>query len=205
MPGVIYDQPLPTKLQVAPDLNGLKKLIKAGQLRSAFNLTTRLLSDLGQGPGMSSRPSKNSMLSFEIWSCRFQLLVALRLYNYVLEEIAAFEDLDSPDTFLQFYSEFRENGRSGSMVPFSLRLIHAEILMHTAHPWNAVERIDRLEKNKEAIAIAEASNLDAQKLGMWQKRLDSVLLLKARVYFKLKDFNHSMTIIPGPGRCSVQG
>lgn len=35
----------------------------------------------------------------------------------------------------------------GSLVLFSMRLIHAEALRFTSNPWATLERIDRLEKN----------------------------------------------------------
>lgn len=35
----------------------------------------------------------------------------------------------------------------GSLVLFSMRLIHAEALRFTSNPWATLERIDKLEKN----------------------------------------------------------
>lgn len=100
-------------------------------------------------------------LSFQIWGIRFQLLMALKLYSQLVEELQPFGELDAPDLCYQYYSESNEKtGTSkkllpsflhwfkvtlGSLIPFSMRLIHAEVLRFTPFPWKAVERVKRLE------------------------------------------------------------
>lgn len=95
-------------------------------MKTALNLTLKLLTDLGQGPTSLTNTiqSKNTIQSFEvlifkiffmfvyfyqikIWSIRFQLFMALKMYSNLLEELVPFEDLDAPDTYLQYYSEYK--------------------------------------------------------------------------------------------------
>ena len=64
-----------------------KSILQAsGHFRAAVNLTTKLLSDLGQGPGMSGQPSKNTFLTFEVTFfpkiAKFFRVVLVR-FNYV--------------------------------------------------------------------------------------------------------------------------
>lgn len=68
----------------------------------------------------------------------------LKMYPQAIEEMTAFEDLDAPDLFYQYYPQMN---RKGSMVPFGLRLIHAEILRFTPFPWKALERIEKLRSD----------------------------------------------------------
>lgn len=49
-------------------------------------------------------------IKLQIWTIRFQLLLALKMYNALLEELQPFQDLDSPDTFLQYYAEYNLKG-----------------------------------------------------------------------------------------------
>lgn len=54
------------------------------------------------------------------------MLVKLRSFTLAQVESEPFGDLDKPDMFFQFYPELY-GGRSGSMVPFSLRLLVAQL------------------------------------------------------------------------------
>ncbi|WKY17299.1 hypothetical protein Q1695_001699 [Nippostrongylus brasiliensis] len=88
-----------------------------------------------------------------MWGIRSQLLMALKLYPQLIEELLPFEELDAPDLYYQYYSNGNE--KTGSLIPFSMRLIHAEVLRFTPFPWKAVERIERLEAGvKKAINCA---------------------------------------------------
>ncbi|KAI1717867.1 trafficking protein particle complex subunit 12 [Ditylenchus destructor] len=208
MPGIKFEQPIHDKMaqavfdltgkaaerpKVDADVAGLKRLISHGCLRAALNLTTTLLTGLGQGPGMASHPSNNTILTFELWSCRFQLMAALKMHSQILEEILPFEELDAPDTYLQFYNEYNSRGYKGSIVPFSLRLIHAEILAYSPDPWRAFDRVTKLEKNsEEALKIASSSGCTENEIVDWHMRLESVRLLKAKIFYMLKDYKNAM-------------
>jgi hypothetical protein len=58
-------------------------------------------------------------------------------------EVSAFGDLDSPDLYFDYYpTEYQ--GRRGSMVPFSLRLLAAEIPARYQRPDESQRKLCRL-------------------------------------------------------------
>lgn len=85
----------------------------SGNLRAAYNLTNTLLTQSGQGLGKAGHPTKNSFEIFEIWSCRFQLMLALKLFNQLEAELSSFDDLEAPDTFFQYYPDLKQKGYYG--------------------------------------------------------------------------------------------
>lgn len=50
---------------------------------------------------------------FQIWACRFQLLMALKLYTLLNDELLPFEELDAPDLYFQYYPTVYIDGRKG--------------------------------------------------------------------------------------------
>lgn len=57
------------------------------------------------------------------------LLIKTQLAEVAAIEIKAFRNLDSPDLYYEFYPEF-DGQKKGTMVPFSFRLLAAEIPAH---------------------------------------------------------------------------
>ncbi|KJH43395.1 hypothetical protein DICVIV_10587 [Dictyocaulus viviparus] len=90
----------------------------------------------------------------QLWEVRFQLLMSLKMYSQLIDELIPFDELDAPDLFYQYREEYGH--RTGSIVSFQTRLIHAEVLRFTPFPYKAVERITRLESNVKKAALLEA-------------------------------------------------
>ncbi|KAG8232842.1 hypothetical protein J437_LFUL012646 [Ladona fulva] len=112
---------------VTQDDRGLRQLIEAGCLRAAVNLTGRLLSLYGQGRGRAGQPAKHTHHSLQLWYTRLALLVRLRMFGAASDEAAAFDPcLDRPDLYFAFRPELHGD-RSGSVAPFALRLLIAEL------------------------------------------------------------------------------
>lgn len=94
------------------------------------------------------------------------------MHKQVVEEIAAFEELDAPDLYYQYHLDSNKKGLfetsiifihcyiSGTMVPFSLRLIHAEILRFTPLPWKALERTEKLKANIQSVIFPKPTYFD---------------------------------------------
>ncbi|GMR60625.1 hypothetical protein PMAYCL1PPCAC_30820, partial [Pristionchus mayeri] len=114
--------------------NGLKQLIDSREHLAAVEGTGKILTLLGQGMDKSGRSSTLNPFSLEIWSIRFQLLFGLKKFTELLDEMTSFEELDAPDLFFQYHDELKE----GSMIPFSLRMVHAEALVHSPLPSQAM-------------------------------------------------------------------
>ncbi|GBM05104.1 Trafficking protein particle complex subunit 12 [Araneus ventricosus] len=115
-----------TDKDVSEDEAGLQKLMEAGCYNAAINLTKKLLKACGQGLGDEGKPCKHTPLSLRLWYVRLALLVKLQHYSYAEIEGAAFGDLDKPDLYYEFYPDVYK-GKRGTMVPFPLRLLLAEL------------------------------------------------------------------------------
>ncbi|XP_071447138.1 trafficking protein particle complex subunit 12 [Hetaerina americana] len=116
-----------TANDVTQDDRGLCELIRAGCLRAAVNLTGRLLSVYGQGRGRAGHPAKHTPHSLQLWFTRLALLVRLRTFGTAVDEAAAFDPcLDRPDLYFAFRPELHGD-RTGSVAPFALRLLVAEL------------------------------------------------------------------------------
>uniref|UniRef100_F1KUW0 Tetratricopeptide repeat protein 15 n=1 Tax=Ascaris suum TaxID=6253 RepID=F1KUW0_ASCSU len=175
--------------------DSLRQLIADGHLRAAVNLTAALLTTMQQGVGMAGQPSKNTVQSLKIWACRFQLLMALKLYTLLNDELLPFEELDAPDLYFQYYPAVYIDGRKGSLVPFTLRLIHAESLRFTPYPWATTKRIDVLEDNvQKVIKSLKERELPAEQLDVWKQRLLAVQKIRARTLFFLKEYSTSISL-----------
>lgn len=115
---------------VTQDERGLRQLIAAGAFRSAVNLTGRLLTIYGQGYGRLGQPAKHSPHSLQLWYTRFALLRKLGMFELCQAEAEPFGQLNRPDVYFEFSPEMHGT-RRGSMAPFSLRLLLAELPMYT--------------------------------------------------------------------------
>ncbi|KAL0279564.1 UNVERIFIED_CONTAM: hypothetical protein PYX00_001094 [Menopon gallinae] len=115
-----------TAAEVTEDDRGIRDLIRAGCYKAAVNLTKTLLTTYGQGPGKAGHPSKHTVRSIQLWFTRLALLVKLKSFSLAYDESEPFGDLEKPDMFFQFYPKLYE-GRTGSIVPFSLRLLVAQM------------------------------------------------------------------------------
>ncbi|EJD75183.1 tetratricopeptide repeat protein 15, variant [Loa loa] len=178
---------------VPKDMDGVHLLIADGHLRAAVNLTAELLTEVNQGFGMAGHPSNNTEYSFKVWACRLQLLMALKLYTLLNDELIPFEELDAPDLFYQYYPNLYPESPKGSLVLFSMRLIHAEALRFTSNPWATLERIDRLEKNVNKVLDNSVSRSEYF-FKIWKDRLLAVQKMRARSLFFLKEYSTSMIL-----------
>ncbi|VDN07395.1 unnamed protein product [Thelazia callipaeda] len=207
MPGLKLNGPLPDLIantdrklggmfkapSTPKDLDSVHLLIADGHFRAAVNLTAELLTQINQGFGMAGQPSSNTDYSLRIWACRLQLLMALKLYTLLNDELVSFEELDAPDLFYQYYPNLYPHNSQGSLVLFSMRLIHAEALRFTSSPWSAIERIDRLEKNVTEV-LDNALDKSEYFTKIWNDRLLAVRKMRARSLFFLKEYTTSMIL-----------
>jgi tetratricopeptide (TPR) repeat protein len=210
MPGIKSDEKLIDKMAFATlqlkgvqvqrpvvpeNVEGIKQLIASENLRAAYNLTTTLLTGYGQGIGKAGQPTQNTFETFEIWSCRFQLMMALKLYPQMIEELAAFELLDAPDQYFQYYPNLLKQGYTGSLIPFNLRLIHAEAPRFGPDPIESIKRCCTLEElTYKVIEQVTTEHRPENQIKLWKQRLEAVKLTKARAWYSMKEYHQCITI-----------
>lgn len=191
---------------VSRDEAGLRELLRTGYLRSAINLTATLISAAGQGAGRMHRPTKHTPRSLQLWLTRFAVMCRIRLYEPLLKEAEPFGDFNKPDMFYQFYPDLYEN-RTGSLVPFSLRLLIAELPMHVNKPEEAMDRlyamlsvIEQMIANlKESRTEDGTSTITAEdqteSLRLWTSRQTRVLHSIINCAIALKDYRLATKIL----------
>ncbi|XP_054651975.1 trafficking protein particle complex subunit 12 [Dunckerocampus dactyliophorus] len=189
-----------TASSVEQSFVGLQQLISSKNWRAAVDLTGRLLTAHGQGYGKAGQPTSHTTNSLQLWFVRLALLTKLNLFQNAELEFEPFGDLDQPDLFYEYYPSLYP-GRRGSMVPFSMRLLHAELPQHLAKPQEALDRLhnlktvcltilDNLEKclaeDGSMITLTEENRQESLKL--WRSRLSRVLYSMANCLLMMKDY-----------------
>ena len=128
---------------VTADIRGLQQLLAAGNYKAAVNHTCSLLELYGQGRGRAGHISKHSPSSLQVWWLRLALMVKLKHFSVAEAEAAAFGDLDKPDLFYEYYPE-QYPGRKGSLVPWPLRLLLAELPGHCGRQVEGMNKLFRI-------------------------------------------------------------
>lgn len=152
------------------------------------------------------RPTKHTPRSLQLWLTRFAVMCRIRLYEPLLKEAEPFGDFNKPDMFYQFYPDLYEN-RTGSLVPFSLRLLIAELPMHVNKPEEAMDRlyamlsvIEQMIANlKESRTEDGTSTITAEdqteSLRLWTSRQTRVLHSIINCAIALKDYRLATKIL----------
>ncbi|KAH9523371.1 Trafficking protein particle complex subunit 12 [Bulinus truncatus] len=195
-----------TYSSVTQDADGLKKLIESGCLRAAVDLTGRLLEQVGQGFGKVGCVTVHTPHSLQLWFCRLALMVKLRMYEQAEAEMRAFQTLDTPDLYFQFYANTYP-GRRGSMVSFSMRLLHAELPLLCGRSQESLDRLyymlavcNRIRTNLSSDLSEDGSathmTYEARKvsLELWTKREIDVTYKIASTMLAVKDYEAALAI-----------
>ena len=184
------------------DFDGLRNLISTGNYRWAVDLTRHLLERAStlRNSGNNDDYEDNDDLgsatpltptTLQLWTTRLTLMMTkLHLYPAVEAELSAFEDLDQPDLYFEFYptGDFPAHAR-GSMVPFALRLLWAELPCHSGKPAETLDRlyqllavVDRMLENLRDGNSADGSSVLptpealAAGLALWRRRRLTLLI-----------------------------
>nr|XP_057946354.1 trafficking protein particle complex subunit 12 [Doryrhamphus excisus]XP_057946356.1 trafficking protein particle complex subunit 12 [Doryrhamphus excisus]XP_057946357.1 trafficking protein particle complex subunit 12 [Doryrhamphus excisus] len=189
-----------TAASVEQSFVGLQQLISSKNWRAAVDLTGRLLTAHGQGYGKAGQPSSHTTNSLQLWFARLALLTKLNLFQNAELEFEPFGNLDQPDLFYEYYPTLYP-GRRGSMVPFSMRLLHAELPQHLAKPQEALDRLHNLKtvcltilenlgkclaEDGSMLTLTEENRQESLKL--WKSRLSRVLYSMANCLLMMKDY-----------------
>ncbi|KAM4043574.1 trafficking protein particle complex subunit 12 isoform 1-T2 [Anomaloglossus baeobatrachus] len=179
---------------------GLKQLLNSKNWRAAVDLSGRLLNAHGQGYGKSGQPTNHTTDSLQLWFLRLSLLVKLGLFQNAELEFEPFKNLDQPDLYYEYYPNVYP-GRRGSMVPFSMRILHAELRQYLACPQETLDRLhsmksiclkilDHLEKGfaEDGSMITMTNNNRQASVQLWRSRLGRVMYSMANCLLMMKDY-----------------
>ncbi|XP_059798284.1 trafficking protein particle complex subunit 12 isoform X4 [Balaenoptera ricei] len=177
---------------------GLKQLISCKNWRAAVDLCGRLLTAHGQGYGKSGLPTSHTADSLQLWFVRLALLVKLGLFQNAEMEFEPFGNLDQPDLYYEYYPHVYP-GRRGSMVPFSMRILHAELQQYLGNPQESLDRLHRvkavcskiLTNLEQGLAEDGSINCTAQEnrqasVQLWRSRLGRVTCSMANCLLLMK-------------------
>lgn len=191
---------------VSRDEAGLRELLRTGYLRAAVNLTAVLISAAGQGVGRMHRPTKHTPRSLQLWLTRFAVMSRIKLHDTLLKEAEPFGDFSKPDMFYEFYPDAYEH-RTGSLVPFSLRLLVAELPQHMGKPEDALDRLyvmldiiqtmlSNLRECKTEDGSGTITEQDkAESLRLWMGRETRVLHSIVNCAIVMKDYRQAGRIL----------
>ncbi|XP_037668819.1 trafficking protein particle complex subunit 12 [Choloepus didactylus] len=179
---------------------GLKQLINSKNWRAAVDLCGRLLTAHGQGYGKSGLPTSHTTDSLQLWFVRLALLVKLGLFQNAEMEFEPFGNLDKPDLYYEYYPHVYP-GRRGSMVPFSMRILHAELQQYLGNPQESLDRLHRMKTicNKILTNLEQGlaedgsmSNITQENrqasIQLWRSRLGRVMYSMANCLLMMKDY-----------------
>uniref|UniRef100_A0A8C9WLY8 Trafficking protein particle complex subunit 12 n=1 Tax=Scleropages formosus TaxID=113540 RepID=A0A8C9WLY8_SCLFO len=189
-----------TASSVEQSFVGLKQLISTKNWRAAVDLTGRLLTAHGQGYGKSGQPTSHSTDSLQLWFVRLALLTKLSLFQNAELEFEPFGNLDQPDLYYEYYPSAYP-GRRGSMVPFSMRVLHADLPQYLGKPQESLDRLhsmktvcrrilDNLEQGmaEDGSMITITQENRQASIQLWRSRLCRVMYSMANCLLMMKDY-----------------
>ncbi|KAG9268824.1 trafficking protein particle complex subunit 12 [Astyanax mexicanus] len=189
-----------TANSVEQNFLGLKQLISTKNWRAAVDLTGRLLTAHGQGYGKSGQPTSHTTDSLQLWFVRLALLVKLNLFQNAELEFEPFGNVDQPDLYYEYYPTVYP-GRRGSMVPFSMRVLHAELPQYLNKPQESLDRLHSMRSVCQKIlanleeGLAEDGSMMTlsqenrqASIQLWRSRLCRVMYSMANCLLMMKDY-----------------
>ncbi|XP_010627402.1 trafficking protein particle complex subunit 12 isoform X2 [Fukomys damarensis] len=179
---------------------GLRQLISCRNWRAAVDLCGRLLTAHGQGYGKSGLPTSHTTDSLQLWFVRLALLVKLGLFQNAEMEFEPFGNLDQPDLYYEYYPHVYP-GRKGSMVPFSMRILHAELQQYLGSPQESLDRLHCIKTVCSQILVNLEQGLAEDggpssvtpesrqaSVQLWRARLGRVLYSMANCLLLMKEY-----------------
>ncbi|ELK32769.1 Tetratricopeptide repeat protein 15 [Myotis davidii] len=135
-----------------------------------------------------------------LWFVRLALLVKLGLFQNAELEFEPFGSLDQPDLYYEYYPHVYP-GRRGSMVPFSMRILHAELQQYLGNPQESLDRLHRVKAVCSQIlahleqGLAEDGSMSSispenrqASVQLWRSRLGRVTCSMANCLLLMKDY-----------------
>lgn len=188
------------------DESGLRELLARQCWRAALEFTARFLTAHGQGVGQKGQRALHTHKTLQVWFSRIALLFKLQMFSTAEVELEAFGNFNQPDLFYEFYPATYP-GRKGSMVPFSLRILRAELPQYMGRPRDALDSLYELQKTCAQVLknlrgnkmedggqgdITPANRMAA--IELWIAREVRVLYSIGNCFLGMKDYNLAVAV-----------
>lgn len=176
------------------DDRGIKSLIDGKCYRAAIALTSRLLTNYGQGSN-GNTSVKHTAHSLQLWHTRIALLIKINELEIAKNEAEVFGQLSSPELFYEHQKPQPFKSRHGSLPSFSFRLLLAsELPLKLNKPHDALNNLlsmlDATTKiHKFFVDLGRTNEVE-----FWQHRMVLVLssMINCSMIMRNFDLTHQL-------------
>jgi len=188
------------------DETGLRELLASQCWRAALEFTAKFLTAHGQGIGQKGQRALHTHKTLQVWFCRIALLFKLQMFSTAEVELEAFGSFNQPDLFYEFYPDTYP-GRKGSMVPFSMRILQAELPQYMGRARDALDNLYELQRTCAQVLknLQENRTEDGGQgemtpenrmaaIELWVSREVRVLYSIGNCFLGMKDYNLAVTV-----------
>lgn len=166
-------------------------LIEDKCYRGAISLTSRLLTNYGQGFDQKGNSSlKHSVHSLELWHTRLALLIKINELEIARKEAEPFGRLHSPDIFYEHQQPQAFKSKHGCFASFSFRLLLlAELPLKLNRPSEALNNLVSILETTEKICEFFGGLGKLNEAEFWKDRKIRVLTLMITCAMQQKNFD----------------
>jgi tetratricopeptide (TPR) repeat protein len=161
---------------------GLKTLMSKGAWKSVIQLAERCIAQ-----------AKQPHLKLHFRLCRLIAMTKLRMYQVAFNDFTDIGNFDDAKYRYDTYPDIYGNKR-GSLVPFSLRILHAELPCYLGKDPN-MDNLNALlvwvqTKLKELQSKSDAASSDSEddSVAVWSAREDRIIMVIVNHFLRDKDF-----------------
>eukprot|EP00730_Choanoeca_flexa_P018817 TRINITY_DN9169_c0_g1_i2.p1 TRINITY_DN9169_c0_g1~~TRINITY_DN9169_c0_g1_i2.p1 ORF type:complete len:654 (+),score=154.20 TRINITY_DN9169_c0_g1_i2:1-1962(+) len=176
----------PLAMEAEEQLQELHGLVKDGSYGMALHKTYQFINAHGDGC-----PSPGYL---QVWLVRSTLMLKFKLFDQLAQELDSFGSWDRADLWYEAYPTTFPS-LSGSIVPFSLRLIHAQLPSYIHRQRLAMDRLCVLksvcEKTIKQLNEMDTSSDVARAIAVWQHRRTHVLCSLSNCLLILQDYSNA--------------
>lgn len=177
------------------DDNGIRELIKDNNYRAAISLTSRLLSNYGQGINQKGQEIKHSKHSLQLWYTRLYLLLKINELEIARKEGEVFGQLNNHDMFYETQEQVFKS-RKGSLPDFAFRLLLAyELPFKLNRPKEALQNLVNMLTTTRKIHKFFKDLDRKSEADFWKEREIRVLCSIINCATHLKNFDLAYQII----------
>ncbi len=137
---------------------------KCGCYRSVINLTGKILKSI-QATNTAESKSIFNNYSMQVWFVRIAVLMKLKYFREADVELRQFENFEKFYLFYETYPNDYPN-REGSMVPFGLRMLNAELPLYLGKSEESIAQLYKLLETVDRVMATDLPSDNQSKLSI---------------------------------------